>query len=359
MLRFTFAPSPDHKMCMACGELPTGPVPECGHPISRRGGLLSAVEIIDIRQFRASDFAPLIDAESRAWYEGLKWDYRASAQLIYGCLAEKRLAGFALVHGKQIKGYSFFVYERGKGLIGDLFVDSGTHTFEHAWLLLDHVIETVTATPGTVRVEAQLPHFTLDELAPRFRARGFEAYERRFMVRALEDQAAALGQHAGRDVLREFTLEPWERSHDRDAAVLLYESYRDHVDTLINDQYASLGGASRLIENITHLRGCGNQIPQGSLVAIHRPTRKLAAVLALTAVRPATAHIPQIAVATPFQGRGLGTALMTRALGQAAQQGHREVSLTVTSANRRAVRFYERLKFETFRTFGAYVWNHR
>ena len=92
------------------------------------------------------------------------------------------------------------------------------------------------------------------------------------------------------------------------------------------------------------------------MVAVYKPTRQLAGILALTAVRPTTAHIPQIAVAREFQGRGLGAAMMDAAFKRLAEEGYREVSLTVTDVNSGAVRLYERLGFETFRTFGAFVW---
>ncbi len=76
----------------------------------------------------------------------------------------------------------------------------------------------------------------------------------------------------------------------------------------------------------------------------------------MTTVRPRTAHIPQVAVANDFQGSGLGTAMMETAFQDLARQGFEEVSLTVTDSNAGAVRLYERMGFETFRTFGAFVW---
>ena len=91
-------------------------------------------------------------------------------------------------------------------------------------------------------------------------------------------------------------------------------------------------------------------------MAIHKPTRHLAGVLALTAVRRCTAHVPQVAVAKEFQGRGLGAAMMNLAFRSLANEGYREVSLTVTDLNAGAVRLYDRLGFQTFRTFGAFVW---
>jgi ribosomal protein S18 acetylase RimI-like enzyme len=106
-----------------------------------------------------------------------------------------------------------------------------------------------------------------------------------------------------------------------------------------------------------HLRGCGEMLPEVSRVAIHRLSGKLAGILALTSVRPGTAHVPQVAVAAEFQRQGVALALMESAFSQLERQGYHEVSLTVTDDNRGALRLYERQGFETFRTFGAFVWD--
>ena len=49
--------------------------------------------------------------------------------------------------------------------------------------------------------------------------------------------------------------------------------------------------------------------------------------------------------------------MLKLAVEELQRQGFKEVSLTVTDVNRGAVRLYERLGFETFHTFGAFVWN--
>ena len=328
---------------------------------------LASPEIIDIRRFKAADFQPLLEAESRIWGEAIRWDYGSAARLVSTCLEEKRLSGYALLSQGRIEGYSFFFYESEKALIGDLFVKPDGDAVGRALLLLGHVLETLLATPGLHRVEAQLPHFSLEQLDPCFRAHGFQSYLRRFMAVRLASwgvptgrggaSAPAAGAARQARLAADFLIEPWERRHDRQVAQLIYHTYRHHVDSLLNDQYASVEGASRLIETITHLGGCGDCLPEESLVATHKASRKLAAVLALTAVRPRTAHIPQIAVAREFQGLGLGTALMDKAFTQLAAKKFEEVSLTVTDLNAGAVRLYERLGFTTFRTFGAFVWN--
>jgi ribosomal protein S18 acetylase RimI-like enzyme len=325
-------------------------------------------EVIDIRQFTAREFEPLLETESRAWSANLRWNYTASRRLISTCLDDRKLSGYALRSEGRITAYSFFFYEGEKGLIGNLFVAPDGDRLAPALVLLEHVIETLLATPGLRRVETQLPHFTYEELEPCFRAQAFESYLRRFMALSLVHRplgspsshaAKARSAHGTAPGPEAFRLEPWERRHDQAAAELLYDTYRYHVDARINDQYTSSAGATRLIENIVHQRGCGELLPPASLVAVHRPTQKLAGVLAVTAVRPRTAHIPQVAVAGEFQGAGLGAVMMERSFQELAAQGYEEVSLTVTDLNASAVRLYEHLGFETFRTFGAFVWDRR
>jgi len=321
-------------------------------------------EIIDIRRFSPQDFSALLEAESHAWGEGLRWDFESSARVIFSCLREKRLAGYALVAAGTITGYCFFFCDGEKGLIGDLFVHSSEEKRESALLLLEHVIETLQGTPGLRRIEAQLPHFSFEELEPCFRARGFRGFRRSFM-------AAPLGLRRDRPETAEdtdppqapphpplaetFRMAPWERRFDREVAELLFIAYQEHVDAMINDQYASVAGANRLVENIARHQGCGEYLPHISRVMIHQPTGQLAAVLAVTRVRPRTAHIPQVAVGQGFQGHGLGSALIGAAYNDLAAQGFQEVSLTVTDMNAGAVRLYERLGFKTFRNFGAFV----
>lgn len=328
-------------------------------------------QILDIHRFETDQFAPLLQAESRVWREDLGWDFSASAQLISTCLEEKRLSGYALLIENRIRGYCLFFYDGEKGMIGDLFAEPAAE-ISQVRSLLECAVEKLVGNPGLRRIEAQLPHFTYEQLEPCFRARCFKGYSRRFMALSLTNRlsrAPAFGAAAPGFApegqthpdqigtrLADFLLVPWERKHDREAAQLLYWTYLNHVDTAINDQYGSVVGTSRLIENIVHHCGCGEYLPWASLAAIHRSTQKLAGVLALTAIGPKSAHIPQVAIAAQFQGLGLGTALLEASFQELARQGYREVSLTVTDLNPGAVRLYERLGFETFRPFGAFVW---
>ena len=320
-------------------------------------------EIIDIRRFEAQEFSDLLEAEARAWSNTLRWDFGSSVRIINSCLRDKRLSGYALVGEGGIRGYCFFFYDGEKGIVGDLFLHPGLANLDHERELLEHALETLLATPGLRRIEAQLPHYEREELESCFMPRGFQSYLRRFMSLGLKgSKRAAIPERRsesapeGRWVREDIELTPWQKRFNNDAAEMLYQSYQKHVDALINDQYASVIGATRLIENIFHNQGCGDFLTHVSRMAVHRPTQKLAGILTVTRVRPRTAHIPQVGVGPSFQGLGLGTAMMQAAFQDLRDDGFEQVTLTVTDANAGAVRLYQRLGFETFKTFGAFIY---
>ncbi len=319
--------------------------------------------IVDVRQLRAEQFQPLLQAESRAWLEDLHWDYGPSSGLISSYLGEKRLSGFAVLEDDLARAYCLHFREGSKGLIGSLFVQPGSQPGCEIDLLRK-AIDALVEFFDIRRIEAQLPHFSMDQIGPYFRSRAFQTYLRQFMTFRLAESPAADGSSASqagsgwptapRD---DIAFKPWERKHDREAAQLLHHVYRNHIDAAVNDQYCSVEGTTRLVESIVRHRGCGDYLQQASIAAVHVSTGKLAGILGLTAVRPGTAHIPQIAVATGYQGIGLGSAMLRAAFKKLARLGFAEVSLTVTALNSGAVRLYERVGFRTFREFGAFVWN--
>ena len=319
-------------------------------------------EIIDIRRFEARQFSELLEAEASAWKHSLRWDFADSVRIINSCLRDKRLSGYALASEGKIHGYCFFFYDGEKGIVGDLYVRPQMAGLGQEQELLEHALETLLATPGLRRIEAQLPHYEREKLESCFLARGFQSYLRCFMSLRLKsarpgiaapDTGSALG---GRWAQEEIELTPWQKRFNNEAAEMLYRSYQEHVDALINDQYASVPGAARLIENIFHNQGCGDFLTHVSRMAVHAPTQTLAGILTVTRVRPRTAHIPQVGVGPAFQGLGVGTAMMDAAFQDLRDDGFEEITLTVTDANAGAVRLYKRLGFETYKTFGAFIY---
>jgi len=83
------------------------------------------LEILDLRHFSSVDLRSLLEDEAHVWSRLLSWDYGSSAEMILRYVDAKILPGYAAIERGRIFGYSFFVYEGSKGVIGDLFVANG------------------------------------------------------------------------------------------------------------------------------------------------------------------------------------------------------------------------------------------
>src|ERR1700722_13788427 len=142
--------------------------------VFRRSHQLTNVEILDLRHFSSADLRPLLDEEVEAWGSLLAWDYRGSSEMILRYVDAKILPGYAAVERGSIIGYSFFVYEGSKGVVGDLFVSPRRAEVRAVELqMVEHVIDTLQASPGILRVEAQLLTHQTGELAANFLSAGF------------------------------------------------------------------------------------------------------------------------------------------------------------------------------------------
>ena len=323
-----------------------------GESVVTTEGPLPARQVVDLRQFGSHHLQELLEEEKRFWAEELQWDFNQISTLIGSCLDARRLTGYVLLEDSTPLGYSFFVYEGSKAIIGNVFARLRADRAEIARLLLRHVIETLQGTPGIDRIEAQLPHFSLEEIFPSFEPNGFRAFGRQFMM---HDLGSASSESVGLD--GEIRFQGWEEKEESVMAALIHEAYRGHVDSEINLQYRSRRGALQVIENVTRHRGCGVFEPGDSLVAVHAPSGVCCGGMLVTSVGTSGSHIPQICVLPEFQGRRIGTALLYACFEKLRSRGHRQVSLTVTDENSDAIRLYERLGFRTYRRFGAFVWH--
>ncbi len=149
---------------------------------------IDCVEILDLRHFSSGDLRPLLDAEAQLWSKLLAWDYRSSTEMILRYIDARILPGYAALEKGRICGYSFFVYEGSKGVIGDLFVEGNGGRYQQAaehpveTRLLAHVIETLQQSPGIHRIEAQLLVHPTGAVARPFLEDGFHRHPRLFMV---------------------------------------------------------------------------------------------------------------------------------------------------------------------------------
>jgi ribosomal protein S18 acetylase RimI-like enzyme len=314
----------------------------------------AAVEILDLRHFTSADLRPLLDAEIRVWAELLCWDYTGSAEMILRYMDAKFLPGYAAVSRGKVFGYSFFVYESSKGVIGDLFVrsgDNGTNREQVEERLLTHVIETLQQSPGIHRIEAQLLAHDAGAASPSFLSQGFSRHARLFMTLPLANLKIDVKVIAADIELRRWTDQDYQPS-----AAVITAAYKNHVDSEINDQYRTLSGSLRFLNNIVRFPGCGTFDPESSFVAVNRRNHALVGVILCSRVRYDTGHVTQICVLPEHRGLGLGKALLAATARNLTQRKFSGLSLTVTEANAPAVELYERLGFEKRRVFDAFVW---
>ncbi|MGA8301294.1 MAG: GNAT family N-acetyltransferase [Terriglobales bacterium] len=312
------------------------------------------MEILDLRHFSSADLRPLLEEETALWGSQLAWDYSQSAEMILRYMEAKILPGYAAIERGRIFGYSFFVYEQSKGVIGDLFVRNGERTpdrREVEELLLKHVIETLQQSPGIHRVEAQLlPHET-GEVSRPFLAQGFSRHPRVFM-----NFEMARHPQTAPPLAPEFEMLPWAEEHYQTAAAVITAAYRGHVDSDINDQYRNLSGSLRFLSNIVRFPGCGVFDPLSSFVVFHRRTRTMVGMILCSQVRADVGHITQVCMLPEYRSAGLGVVLMAATTKSLRDRNFTAISLTVTEANDRAIKLYERIGFEKKRVFDAFVW---
>ena len=312
------------------------------------------MEILDLRHFSAVDLRPLLDDETQLWSRHLSWDYSGSAEMILRYIDAKILPGYAAVDRGRVFGYSFFVYEGSKGVIGDLYVTNGSRLPDSRQVelkLLTHVIETLQQSPGIHRVEAQLLAHEANAVARPFLEQGFQRHPRLFMVLALEKAAAETpATHPEVEIRR------WTDADYQPSAAVITAAYRGHVDAQINDQYHTLTGSLRFLNNIVRFPGCGVFDAESSFVALDRKAKNLIGLILCSRVRNDVGHVTQVCVLPEYRSRGIGESLMAATMANLRKRGFSMLSLTVTEANARAVALYRRLDFETKKIFDAFVW---
>jgi len=321
----------------------------------------ATLEILDLRHFAAPVMRPLLDAESEIWAQRLHWDYRASARLLMQYLDNRMLPGYAATEAGKVTGYVFCVYEETKAVIGDVFafpdatdnasgVSSPARAQEET--LLRHLFELLLNSPHVDRIESQLLLHPSGQFAPAFRAAGFEIFRRLFLVQPLAGRWSQ--PHA--DLPGNLEFRPWREADLAPAARLICEAYRDHPDSLINDQYRTVHGSMRFLNNIVRYAGCGTFASQASYVVVERTSRELAALVLGSRVSEQSGHLTQVCVHPAFRRRGLARLMLAQAAFSFMRLGVSEISLTVTEANAEAIQLYKDEGYLPVHSFDAAVW---
>lgn len=308
-----------------------------------------------LNELTPAQLEPALREASEAWLRRLHWDFRATAELIRSYVAMRALDGLALIAGAELAGYCYWVHEGEKTLLGDLFVRERWRGAAIENLLLAGVIEGLRQSRlpgfGARRIEAQLMQLATRASALLPEGPRPRAFPRLFMLRPWTGLAAP----ALRGAWEGLRFTPWSMPFQPAAARLIAEVYAGHVDSEINDQYRSVEGSGRFLQNIIQYPGCGIFLPAASWLA-HDRTGAVAGLSLSTRVADDTGHIAQLCVRAEWRGSGLAHELLRRSLDCLQSAGLRETTLTVTEQNSRAVSLYEKMSFHPIHRFEALVW---
>jgi ribosomal protein S18 acetylase RimI-like enzyme len=309
------------------------------------------MRILDLRQVTPVQIDGLLREEARHWREKLHWDYGTAVDLIKRFLDARALAGCAAFENGELAGYSFYVVEEQKGLVGGLFVSPRYPQEEIGQRLLEEVLHSMRSIPHLLRIETQLMPFG-GPVERTLRSQHFHLYRRQFMLLNLDGCSA----RNAAPVRGACVPERWNDRFLEPCARLIHQAYAAHVDGEINDQYRSHSGALRFLKNIILLPGCGQFLPRASFVLRKEDSEELLGVVLNSEVAPGVGHTTQICVLPGHQGQGLGRCLMQTSIQSLCAMKFHEATLTVTSSNEQAARLYESLGYRILKTFTAGVW---
>ncbi|HTR34765.1 MAG TPA: GNAT family N-acetyltransferase [Bryobacteraceae bacterium] len=309
--------------------------------------------VLELRYLRAGDLNALLDEEIQEWADNLDWDFRGSAGLVRRFLEMQALNGFALLMNGYPVGYCYFVTEERKGLIGDLYVMKDFVTVENEERLLTAVVDHLVKTTFIHRIESQIMMLRNGPALRLPQQRYLRVHPRNFM----QLDSAALQRLSESQPKHAVWFDRWTERKQDEAASMIAAAYQGHIDSEINDQYRSPGGARRFLMNIIQYPGCGSFFQPASFVATDPDTGKLCGICLASLVQADVGHITQVCVTKAVRGTGVGYELIRRSLESLARHGCRKVSLTVTASNTEAIALYERMGFRKTRSFAAYVWD--
>src|SRR5947209_5254613 len=242
---------------------------------------------VDLKDLQPGDLAAVLQEETATWSRELDWDFRASSDLVRRFVHLQALTGFALISGREAVGYSYYVCEERKGLIGDLYVVQRFRTVENENLLLGSVVDALMSMPAVRRIESQLMMLGQSTNRSMPRAHRLQAFPRLFMEAPLE-QARDLATATPK---RRTAFEVWSERRQEDAARVIALAYEGHIDSQINDQYRSVSGARRFLLNIVQYPGCGNFFHPASMVATDIASGQVCGICLSSLVRQDVGHI--------------------------------------------------------------------
>jgi GNAT superfamily N-acetyltransferase len=310
---------------------------------------MSDLKYIPISRLDEALLQPLMEDEERMWKADLDWDYAPIRQVLVAFIKQKLLPGYAAIADSKALGYTYFLINQSKGVIGALYAMNAAHSQEAVDELLSLSISCLKDAQNAKRVEAQIMPFHHLNIASAFTRNGFSHCMRYYLDLDLDNHREKAELPSALRII------PWDATYLARTAEMTLLSYENQVDAEICEDYRTGTGCESYLRSLVENPGCGIFIPEASFIGLDGQDTPCGFVFCCR-ISNGAAIIPQIAVHPCYQGRRLGNTLMKRAFAQLKALGFRTVSLTVTKENLRAFEWYLRLGFKMHKEFGAYVW---
>ena len=315
---------------------------------------MPVIRYVEINRLTGSAMLPLMKAEAGMWLADLGWDYSIVQQILLYLIREKMLPGYAAFSGgKNPDGYVYFLASRTRGSIGACYVTPATPPDKAREItdgLLELAISRLQGSGEISRIETQMFAFHGQDYAPVFNKYGFRRYPRLYLVRGVDSDAAEEEPTAPVKII------PWDSALMAPAAGMTAASYLNHQDYEILEDYHTPANCENYLQGLVTKPGCGVFLQDASFMCVDGGGAPCGYVIC-SRISDGRAMIPQIAAHPAWQGRGIGTALMSRCLRQLKAMNFNSLSLVVTAENSRALEWYRRMGFQPVREFNAFIWN--
>ena len=310
---------------------------------------MTDLRYIPISYLDSNFLASLMREEQQAWLYDLGWDYSPVQQILISFMNQKLLPGYVAVQEQEAVGYTYFLMNKAKGIIGSIYVRETELSQEITDELLSLTISGLKETPRIKRVEAQIMPFNNLDISSVFFRNGFRHFPRSYLNLDLNAFSSQTSPTSSERII------PWELRNIESAAKIVAAGYKNQADAEICSDYRTVSGCENYLRNVVKNPGCGFFMPETSFMALDQKDNPCGLIIGCR-ISDGIGMIPQIAVHPSCQGKSLGNTLMMRSLEKYKLMGFYRISLAVTPGNRRAYEWYRRLGFKIRKQFGAYVW---
>jgi ribosomal protein S18 acetylase RimI-like enzyme len=315
------------------------------------------LRVIPLKEADPQELDSLFDEQCAEWLALLKWDYTGPSRMIREVSRQRELSGYAVMSDKTAVGFSYYIIESSRCSIGDIYVTKDWRASGADRLMAARIVEQVDAAGHARRIESQCVTIGNVGAADFFESRGFNRFERDYMIcdlAGLASEPRTEATHRLDEKLADISIREWRDEDFAQAARVIHRSYRGQHDSRINNQYATEEGCAELLSVLTDHLWCGDFLAPVARVVVRRETGSLIGVLIASRLATGAGHIGQISIDPAYQDMGLGRRMISSAIAEFDRRGFNSVSLAVTTANASAFHLYKSCGFRTVHTFPVF-----